>query len=244
MILAAAAPALLLVGCGGKEETPPPPATSSEGKEESCEELCEEVKDCEGVDTGSCAESCASNKSTSRAGQEAFASCFNSSICAGEDETGLVLALACVPSQLAGIELSDSQTSYCRETVPKYNECVGSAPEANPLGDCESLIGAVSDESLAAFNACAAEDCGAIEACVGGALLTSLDLGALLLAGEGELDPTTLTSLITLGIVAGQLGTAEGGSDFTGGFDLGDLFGGEETIEEPAPVGTAGAPAN
>lgn len=244
LILAAAAPALLLIACGGKEETPPP-ASSSAGKEDSCEELCEEVQDCEGVDVSSCAESCSENTTTSRAGQEAFASCFNASICTADEnsDAGLLLALACVPSQLSGIELSETQASYCSETVPKYNACVGSEPEANPLGDCDSLIGAVSDETLAAFNACAAEECGAIELCVAGALLSSIDLGAVLASGEGDLDPATLTSLISLGIIASQLGTAEGEEGI--GFDLGAIFGGDDSaIEEPAPSGSAGAPAN
>lgn len=242
IVLTAALPAFLLVACGGKED--PPPASSSQGKEASCEEFCEDVKDCDGVDASDCVTSCTENKTTSRAGQEAFSSCFNASLCESqgqgesEEQADLLLALACLPSQLSDLELSKSQKDYCEKTAPAFNACAKAEPTALPFGDCEEVIGAVSDETLKAFNECTEKECGSLELCVTGALLQSVDLGAISNLDGENVSPEALTSLLTIAILASQLGSTEA----TGGFDFGELIGGEtDTTPDPDMMGNAGA---
>ncbi len=237
IVLSAALPAFFMVACGGKSDDPPPPPSSSEGKQETCEEFCEEIKSCEGVDASECATSCADNKTTSLAGQEAFSSCFNASLCESEDQTELLFALACLPSQLSGLDLSQSQKDYCEKTVPAYNACAMAEPADLPFGDCEDVIGAVSDETLEAFNECSERECGSLELCVAGVLLQSIDLNTINDLDGGNVSPEALTSLLTIGLLASQLGS----NDTSAGLDFGDLFGGGI---DPDPMGSAGAGNN
>ncbi len=255
IVVSAALPAFLVVACGGKSDETPPTSSdeemsdsekksdeetegsSSAEKKATCEKFCDEIKDCEGVDASECVTSCADNTTTSLAGQEAFSNCFNASLCESEDQTELLFALACLPSQLSGLDLSQSQKDYCEKTVPAYNACAMAEPTDLPFGDCEDVIGAVSDETLEAFNECTERECGSLELCVTGVLLQSIDLNTVNDLDGGNVSPEALTSLLTIGLLASQLGS----NDTSGGLDFGDLFGGGI---DPDPPGSAGAGNN
>lgn len=215
ILVSACLPLAALVACGGSAENngdgdgdgDSAPITSSEGKEETCAEFCEQLAECDGVDTSDCAETCAEGSTTSRGGQEVLTECFTTDVCAADvSELEGLQALACVTEGLEDLPVSQAGETFCEETVDAINDCLGGPPpEAAPFGSCETTIGLASDELLEDLNDCVEDDCAAVEQCVNLELLQALPLGALLAAEEGELSPALLSELLALGAVFGQL---------------------------------------
>lgn len=240
VVTMAVLPLGLALACGGNsegsggDETAPVELVpgSTEGKAASCAELCSELAACSELDVESCVEDCSGNDSVSATGQQVLTACFAEIGCEEElDELSLFRALLCLPDELEEFELSETQATYCEDTVPVLKACQGEGAEPSPLGSCEDTIGLASDDLVEEFNECAEEvGCDAINTCLAFAALPTL--GDLLLGGADfeELDPVTVSSLLALLAVLGPVGIEDdagtGIDDFFGGGSSGPVSGG------------------
>lgn len=232
----------LALACGGNsDEGDDGPVAlvpgSVEGKDASCSELCSDVASCTDLEVDECVEDCVGNDSVSATGQQVLATCFAEIGCdATLDEASLFSALFCLPDELEEFELSQTQATYCSDTVPVLQACQGDAATTSPLGSCEDTIGLASDDLVEDFNECAEEDgCEAVNNCLAFAALPLV--GDLLLGGGDleSLDPGTISSLLALVAVLGPVGIED-----DGGFGVDDFFGDDTS----GPVSGAGGGAN
>lgn len=199
--------------------------SSSGGKDEVCDQFCDTLATCDGVNVEECVDSCTGDETTSVAGQEAINQCFDADLCENISEEAVGLGLICLLGESDDIDISDEAQTYCDDSVDAINGCLGSAPDpADALGSCETLIGLASDELLADLNECAELPCDEVESCVEITALTSLPIEAILeLEGGGEPSPTLIAQLLPVLVVFGQLGLDENtGGDLFG--DLGDMM--------------------
>jgi hypothetical protein len=239
MIVAAVLPFSVMVACGGTasdsgdgdgdgdgDGSASVTGSSSDDKDDVCEEFCEEISECDGVSVTECTDSCTGNTSTSRAGQAVINECFDSNLCDAEisDSDGAG-ALLCLIVGASDIDLSSAAETYCEDTVDTINDCLESEPDPEAsFGSCEGTIGLASDEVLEGLNACAEKPCDEVEACVELEALKAIPLETLLTIGEGEPSPQVLADLFAIGVVFGQLGLDDEG---------GGLFGDEPDTSEP-----------
>lgn len=226
LILAATLPLSFLLACGGTasdsgdengSSTPgdgdgdASPPSSSDGKEEVCEEFCTALSECGASEVDTCTTSCTEGNATSLSGQEVINSCFDADLCSADvSELESVDALLCVITGLEDVELSEEAETYCSESVDTINRCLGSTPEDLGLGSCEDSIGIASDELLEGINECAQEECENVETCLFLEVLKSVPLETLVeLDSEETPSPAVLADLLPIFIVFGQLGLSD-----------------------------------
>lgn len=215
LILTVSLGALSVAACGGSakndddKQPSQPPASSSEGKEEVCEEYCTQLSACDGSSVEDCTETCTEGELTSRGGQEVLTECFDEDVCNLDELSGLA-ALGCVIDELDDLELSEEAETYCSESVDKINNCLDAEPPEQTFGSCEDTIGLASDELLAELNECATKDCEDIETCIFLELIGALP--AEVISGDtDELSPALLADFLAIGVVFGQLGLSDEG---------------------------------
>ncbi len=202
---------LLTFGCGGQTT----PGYSSEGKDASCNELCEKSSECNSdVEVADCTETCTTNEVVSRAGQDLVTGCSASQEC---EEIGDLETLECIEDGLFDLPINQAQEHFCTITLGKLAECSQTPLGENDVDNCLSGIALISDEFVTELAECGERTtCDLVNFCAGLKILTAIDEDQLEAILGGNVSMGELGGLGSLGDLLGSLGDAMGNTAMGG----------------------------
>jgi hypothetical protein len=160
------------------------PSYSATGKEQSCEEQCKVLHECdETVNTSGCQSDCADNEAISLQGQEVVTACLRERGC---DASNPVQLVDCIDDGLGDLKPSLAGQAFCADTVDAFAECAQTILKDADRTDCLEGVSVLTDEVVSHLTDCSTskETCEAKQLC---ALVILSDLnpsGALGDTGE------------------------------------------------------------